>query len=90
MLKIAALRDPHRVQQRFRQLSPDLAHLLEGLEVELIGGVPHPVDVLDVLSGPDTKENIVRRRVLAPQVVRVVRARESESRSFSQSPAASG
>ena len=76
---VAALGHPQRVEHRLGHLAPDLPHLLERLEVELIRGVAHPVGLLHRPSGTDAEQDVVRGRVLAPEVVGVVGADERDA-----------
>ena len=76
---VAALGDLHRLGEEAGQVREEFRHLFGGLEVALLPVEAEPVGVVLVLARPDAEERVVRVRVLAPHVVRVVRHHEREA-----------
>ena len=69
-----ALRDGGGVLHRLeRERAEHVAHLLGVLHVELRVVELHPLRVVERLSHPDAQKDVLRRGVVARQVVRVVR-----------------
>ena len=77
-LHVAAFGDRHRVRERGRIVAEHRAHLVPGLQVELIPVVAQALLVADVLAGADAQQDVVGAAVLAPQVVDVVGAHEGQ------------
>ena len=75
---LAALGDRQRVVARLGQLTPQVAHLFGGLEVEVLGVELEPVRVHERRAGLDAQERRVRRRVGRLRVVQVVRRDERQ------------
>ncbi len=69
---VAALRDHHRVAQRFRNVAPHPLHLGGGFHVEVLRVEPEPLGVIEIRLRPDAQERVVHRSVLGPHVVQVV------------------
>ncbi len=77
--QVAALGDPHRVEQRLGYLPPELGHFVGGFEVELVAAIAHPVGVLHGLSRADAQQHIVGHAVILGQVVAIVRANQRDA-----------
>ena len=69
---LAPLGDEQGVVARLGQLAPQVAHLLGGLEVEVVGVELEPVGVHQRRAGLDAEQRRVRLGVLGPRVVQVV------------------
>ena len=78
-LDITTLGDADGIQHRLGQMSPDLIHLFKRLEVKLVGGVTHPIRLLDGLAGADAEQHVMRFMVLSAQIMGVVRADQGDA-----------
>ena len=77
-LHVAAFGDGHGVRERVRVVAEHRAHLVPGLQVELVPVVAQALLVGDVLAGADAQQDVVGAPVLPPQVVDVVGADERQ------------
>ncbi len=71
-LQVAPLRHRQRVAARLGQLAEHLAHLIGGLEVELLGGEAPAVGIGQRGAGLDAEQGLVGLRVRRLEVVGVV------------------
>ena len=73
-LDVAAFGDGHGVRERGRIVAEHRAHLVPGLQVELIPVVAQALLVADVLAGADAQQHVVRMAIRLLEVVDVVGA----------------
>ena len=71
-LKGAALRDPHRVRHRLREVPEALGHFGRGLEIELVVVEAHALLIRRHRAGLQAEQDVVRLRIVLAGVVRVV------------------
>ena len=77
---LAAVGNALCVFQRLRQGGEEGAHLVLGLQVELLRLKAHAVRVVERLAGLDAQQHILQLTVLAREIMRVVRRHERKAR----------
>ena len=76
---VAPLRDGDRVRQRLGPVPEHRAHLVPGLQVELVAVVAQTSLVADVLAGADAQEDVVWPMVALLEVMDIVGAHERQA-----------
>ena len=78
-LDVAAVGDLLAAADRLLPVREDLVHLRRGLHEEVLRSQPHPLHVVPLAAGVHAQEDVVGDRVLAAEVVRVVRRHQRQA-----------